>query len=60
MFGSNRLMNLIAESSSDGEVLIKRLLQELHAFTGENLEQEDDITIVGVKRYNSSEVRSED
>lgn len=60
MFGSNRLMNLIAESSSDGEVLIELLLQELQAFTGENLEQEDDITIVGVKRYNSSEVRSGD
>jgi serine phosphatase RsbU (regulator of sigma subunit) len=56
MFGSNRLMNLIAESSSDSEVLIGQLLKELHAFTGENWEQEDDITIVGVKRYNSSEV----
>ena len=29
--------------------------KELHAFTGDNWEQEDDITIVGVKRYNTSE-----
>jgi serine phosphatase RsbU (regulator of sigma subunit) len=60
MFGSNRLMNSIAEISSDGEVMIEKLLKELHTFTGDNWEQEDDITIVWVKRYNSPEVRSED
>jgi hypothetical protein len=30
---------------------------ELEAFTGPELEQEDDITIVGVKRYNSADGR---
>jgi serine phosphatase RsbU (regulator of sigma subunit) len=56
MFGSNRMMDLIGGSSADCTELIDQLLNELHAFTGEDWEQEDDITIVGVKRYNSSEV----
>jgi serine phosphatase RsbU (regulator of sigma subunit) len=54
MFGSNRLKSLFEEYSGDDPTLIDHLMDELEAFTGPDLEQEDDITIVGVKRYNSA------
>jgi serine phosphatase RsbU (regulator of sigma subunit) len=54
MFGSNRLKRLFGEFSGEDLALIDHLLNELHAFTGPNQEQEDDITIVGVKRYNTT------
>jgi serine phosphatase RsbU (regulator of sigma subunit) len=55
MFGSNRLKTLFGEFSGDDLTMIDHLLLELQAFTGPNQEQEDDITIVGVKRYNTAE-----
>jgi serine phosphatase RsbU (regulator of sigma subunit) len=55
MFGSNRLKTLFGEYSGDDLTMIDHLLLELQAFTGPSQEQEDDITIVGVKRYNTAE-----
>ncbi len=54
MFGSKRLKRLIREYSGEDLALIDHLLNELHTFTGPNQEQEDDITIVGVSRYNTT------
>ena len=54
MFGSNRLNTLFGDYAGDDLELIDHLLHELQAFTGSELEQEDDITIVGVKRYNEA------
>jgi len=50
LFGFPRLQQLMAEKLDDGDSLINRLLSELKAFTGAQWEQEDDITLVGVKR----------
>lgn len=53
MFGFDRLATLVG-SSPGGEVLIDRLLSELTAFTGPDVEQEDDITLVTLERLGSS------
>ncbi|TMC65704.1 MAG: GAF domain-containing protein [Chloroflexota bacterium] len=53
MFGFPRLMTLIGERSG-GNTLINFLLSELTTFTGDNWEQEDDITMVVVQRASSS------
>ncbi len=58
MFGSNRLKALLEAYDGDDPPLIDLLLVELQAFTGPDLEQEDDITIVGVKRYNTADGHS--
>jgi serine phosphatase RsbU (regulator of sigma subunit) len=60
MFGSNRLKALFEDYEGDGPTLIDLLLLELQAFTGPDLEQEDDITIVGVKRYNTADGHSQE
>jgi len=49
MFGGPRLAELVAEQPA-GTALIDRLLSELEAFTGAGWEQEDDITLVGLRR----------
>jgi serine phosphatase RsbU (regulator of sigma subunit)/anti-sigma regulatory factor (Ser/Thr protein kinase) len=49
MFGFPRVAALTGEAA-DGEVLIDRLLKELQEFTGPDLEQEDDITLVTLGR----------
>ena len=49
MFGFPRLQAVLADNMGDGGSLIDRLLDELHAFTGDQWEQEDDITLVGIK-----------
>jgi serine phosphatase RsbU (regulator of sigma subunit) len=49
MFGSARLARLAA-SRLDGAALIRRVLDELDAFTGPDWEQEDDITLVVLER----------
>jgi serine phosphatase RsbU (regulator of sigma subunit) len=54
MFGSQRLMLLFADHSGQDGTLIDHLMKDLHEFTGDAQEQEDDITIVGVKRYNKA------
>jgi predicted ester cyclase len=50
MFGSPRLRSLLAEHPGDGKALIAYLVEELGRFTGESWEQEDDITLVTLRR----------
>jgi serine phosphatase RsbU (regulator of sigma subunit) len=49
MFGFPRLRTLIAEHAEDGS-LGDFLMQELYSFVGEDWEQEDDITLLTLKR----------
>jgi serine phosphatase RsbU (regulator of sigma subunit) len=49
MFGFPRLMGLLSEHPGDGS-LINGLLNELAAFTGDDWEQEDDVTMVVLNR----------
>ena len=55
MFGYKRLTDLIGDYAGDDPALIDHLIGELKAFSGPEWEQEDDITIVAIKRYNSSQ-----
>jgi serine phosphatase RsbU (regulator of sigma subunit) len=49
MFGFPRLQSLVAEHAQ-GEPLVDFLMEELYSFTGERWEQEDDITLVTLRR----------
>jgi serine phosphatase RsbU (regulator of sigma subunit) len=49
MFGFPRLMGLMSDHPGDGS-LVNGLLNELKAFTGDNWEQEDDVTMVVLNR----------
>src|SRR5918993_1427647 len=46
MFGFPRLQGLVGAHRSDGPAMVNFLLSELARFTGEEWEQEDDITLV--------------
>jgi serine phosphatase RsbU (regulator of sigma subunit) len=50
MFGFPRLQGLVGDHRSGGSSLIGFLLSELTRFTGEDWEQEDDITLVILER----------
>jgi serine phosphatase RsbU (regulator of sigma subunit)/predicted ester cyclase len=50
MFGFPRLRTLIAERAEEERPLGEVLLEELYSFTGEGREQEDDITLLTLKR----------
>ena len=50
MFGFPRLQGLVGAHRSDGSALVNFLLSELARFTGEEWEQEDDITLVTLDR----------
>jgi serine phosphatase RsbU (regulator of sigma subunit)/predicted ester cyclase len=50
MFGTPRLRSLLSERSIDGRGLSITLLEELYSFVGEGWEQEDDITLLTLKR----------
>jgi len=50
MFGFPRLQGLVGAQRSGGSSLISFLLSELRRFTGEEWEQEDDITLVTLDR----------
>jgi PAS domain S-box-containing protein len=50
MFGFPRLRDLVGTDRSGGSSLIDFLLSELTHFTGEDWEQEDDITLVTLER----------
>src|SRR5215218_8945282 len=50
MFGTPRLQNLLAKYPTDAEALNASLLEELKRFTGEGWEQEDDITLLTLRR----------
>ncbi len=49
MFGFPRLQALVAEHG-DERSLKEALLEELYAFVGEDWEQEDDITLLTLRR----------
>ena len=50
MFGFPRLQGLVGAHRSDGPAMVNFLLSELARFTGEEWEQEDDITLVILNR----------
>jgi predicted ester cyclase len=50
MFGFPRLRALIAEHAEEERSLEETLLEELYAFVGERWEQEDDITLLTLRR----------
>jgi serine phosphatase RsbU (regulator of sigma subunit) len=50
MFGLSRLRSLVAKRPTGGSALTASLLRELERFTGEEWEQEDDITVVILER----------
>jgi serine phosphatase RsbU (regulator of sigma subunit)/predicted ester cyclase len=50
MFGTPRLMSLLSERPEGGTDLSATLMEELERFTGEEWEQEDDITLLTLER----------
>jgi steroid delta-isomerase-like uncharacterized protein len=58
MFGFPRLRSLIAEHSEERS-LVDSLLEELYSFVEEGWEQEDDITLLTLRRLTSSRWTSE-
>jgi serine phosphatase RsbU (regulator of sigma subunit) len=54
MFGFPRLRALIAEHGGEEGSLGDFLLEELYSFTGEGWEQEDDITLLTLRRRSSA------
>jgi serine phosphatase RsbU (regulator of sigma subunit) len=50
MFGTPRLRGLLSERSEGGVDLSATLMEELERFTGEEWEQEDDITLLTLER----------
>ncbi len=53
MFSFPRLRALVAEHGEEG-ALVEILLEELHSFTGDGWEQEDDITLLTLRRAAAS------
>ena len=53
MFGFPRLRRMVAEHTEEGS-LVDYLMDELRSFTGEGWEQEDDITLVTLRRSAAS------
>jgi serine phosphatase RsbU (regulator of sigma subunit) len=50
MFGTPRLRSLLSEGLESGRALSATLMEELGRFTGEEWEQEDDITLLTLRR----------
>jgi serine phosphatase RsbU (regulator of sigma subunit) len=50
MFGFPRLRALVAQHAEEEKALRDCLMEKLHSFTGEEWEQEDDITLVTLQR----------
>ena len=50
MFGFPRLRTLVAERGDKERSLEEVLLEELYSFVGEGWEQEDDITLLTIRR----------
>ena len=50
MFGFPRLRELVAEHADEERSLEGALLEELYSFVGEGWEQEDDITLLTLRR----------
>ena len=53
MFGFPRLRELLAEHGDEKGQLGEFLLEELYSFVGEGWEQEDDITLLTLRRSSS-------
>ena len=53
MFGSPRLRDLLSDRSEGERGLCAALMEELEHFTGEGWKQEDDITLLTLKRFAS-------
>ena len=53
MFDFPRLRGLVAEHADDERSLGDLLMEELYSFTGEGWEQEDDITLLTLRRSTS-------
>jgi serine phosphatase RsbU (regulator of sigma subunit)/ketosteroid isomerase-like protein len=53
MFGFPRLRALVAEHAAEERSLEEALLEELYTFVGEGWEQEDDITLLTLRRSSS-------
>jgi serine phosphatase RsbU (regulator of sigma subunit)/predicted ester cyclase len=53
MFGFPRLQVLVSEHAEEERSLQETLLEELYSFVGEGWEQEDDITLVTLRRSSS-------
>ena len=53
MFGTPRLRSLLSEGPEGGRELSATLMEELERFTGEEWEQEDDITLFTLERSSS-------
>jgi hypothetical protein len=53
MFGVPRLRRLVAERAAEEGSLEDFLMEELSSFVGEGWEQEDDITLVTLRRSTS-------
>jgi serine phosphatase RsbU (regulator of sigma subunit) len=53
MFGFPRLRELVAEHGAEERSLGNFLLEELYSFVGEGWEQEDDITLLTLRRSSS-------
>ena len=54
MFGFPKLRALVAEHAEEERPLGEFLVEELYSFVGEGWEQEDDITLLALKRSGSS------
>ncbi len=50
MFGTPRLRDLLSEYPEGGRLLSAALMEDLRRFTGEGWEQEDDITLLALRR----------
>ena len=53
MFGFPRLRKLVAKHAAEERSLEETLLEELYSFVGEGWEQEDDITLLTLRRSSS-------
>ncbi len=58
MYGFGRLMGQVGEWHAEGET-VSGLISDLEAFTGPDREQEDDITLVVIRRTSSARVSAE-
>jgi hypothetical protein len=54
MFGVPRLRRLVAERAAEEGSLVDFLTEELSSFVGEGWEQEDDLTLVTLRRSAAS------
>ena len=53
MFGFPRLRALVSEHAAEKQSLEETLMEDLYSFVGEGWEQEDDITLLTLRRFSS-------